>query len=182
MKIDGQYIREFYTFGNGRPLHQSPIKKFVMKMQSNEELLEKLQLSSGKYITYNPESGKIVAAKDRDAKNHFKQIEEVVKEIHKMEDQLNVLADCFNSLKMTEPVYDKIDSERERLTWKKNKQFKNLTAARNIVAMKFKLDQDAVDKDPHVAKWLAAYNGTCEEIENLPDHSLIVETINEILR
>jgi len=102
--IDGQFVREFFECGNGRVMHFDPCYKFLARLREKEDMLEKLQLSSGKFINYDEKSGKIVPAKNRDAKAHFKQIEDITSEIHIMQDQLERVAELYNKLGMSDPV------------------------------------------------------------------------------
>jgi TolA-binding protein len=182
MKIDGTFIREFFFFGNGRVLHFDPCYIFLKKLQEKEDYLEKMQLSSGKYINYDEKSGKIIPAKNRDAKKHFAEIEEVTAEIHEMQDKLEKLADCYNKLGMDEPVYSRIDSKRKQLENRRMKQIRNLNGAISIVSQRLKVTADQVETNPDVAKWRSYLNATEEELANLPDNEAIVKEINEILR
>jgi len=182
MRIDGTFIREFFMFGNGRVLHFDPCYIFLKRLQDKEDYLENLQLSSGKYINYDEKSGKIVPAKNRDAKKHFAEIEEVTVEIHDMQDKLEKLAGCYNKLGMDEPVYSRINSKREQLENRKMKQIKNLNCAISIVSQRLKVPADQVETNPDVAKWRSALDATEEELANLPDNEALVKEINEILR
>jgi len=182
MKIDGTFIREFFEFGNGRVLHFDPCYIFLARLREKEDMLEKLQLSSGKFITYDEKSGKIIPAKNRDAKKHFAEIEEVTAEIHEMQDKLEKLADCYNKLGMDEPVYARIDSKREQLENRRMKQIRNLNGAISIASQRLKVPADQVEDNPDVAKWRSYLNATEEELANLPDNEKIVKEINEILR
>ena len=181
MKIDGKFIREFFEFGNGRMLHFDPCYKFLARLREKEDMLEKLQLSSGKYINYDEKSGKIIPAKNRDAKKHFAEIEEVTAEIHEMQDKLEKLADCYNKLGMDEPVYSRINSKREQLENRRMKQIRNLNGAISIVSQRLKKPANQVEDNPDVAKWRSYLNATEEELANLPDNEKIVKEINAIL-
>ena len=181
MKIDGKFIREFFEFGNGRVLHFDPCYIFLKKLSDKEKLLENLQSLSGKYINYDEKSGKIIPAKNRDAKKHFAEIEEVTAEIHEMQDKLERLADCYNKLGMDEPVYSRINSKKEQLENRRMKQIRNLNGAISIVSQRLKKPANQVEDNPDVAKWRSYLNATEEELANLPDNEKIVKEINAIL-
>ena len=181
MKIDGQFVIEFFRYGNGRILKFDPTYIFLQRMRDLQDMLEKLQLSSGKFINYDEKSGKIVPAKNRDAKAHFAEIERVTAEIHGMEDKLERLAELYNKLGMDEPVYSRINAKREQLENRRRKQIRNLNASISIVSQRLKQPADQVENNPDVAKWRGYLNATEEEIASLPDNEAIVKEINAIL-
>ena len=179
--IDGQYVREFFKYGNGRVMHFDPCYKFLARLREKEDMLEKLQLSSGKFINYDEKSGKIVPAKNRDAKAHFKQIEDITSEIHIMQDQLERVAELYNKLGMSEPVYNLINAKRDQLEHRRRKQVRNLNACISIVSQRLNIPADKCEDQPDVKKWRDYLNETERQIAELPDQDDIVHEIDSIL-
>jgi CRISPR/Cas system-associated endonuclease Cas3-HD len=162
-------------------MHFDPCYKFLARLREKEDMLEKLQLSSGKFINYDEKSGKIVPAKNRDAKAHFKQIEDITSEIHIMQDQLERVAELYNKLGMSEPVYNLINAKRDQLEHRRRKQVRNLNGCISIVSQRLNIPADKCEDQPDVKKWRSALNATEEELANLPDNEKIVKEINAIL-
>lgn len=177
--MDYDSIRNFFESGNGRPLKQDPVYKFVMRLRDKEDFLNNLQMSSGKFINYDFKKKRIVPSKSMDAEEHFRHVEEAEREVEGMRERLGQIAGIFDKLDMVEPIFERIDAEYKRLHARQTKQYANLVASRNVMSFKLKgsLDPAKIDDVPEVKRWVDAYNETSDKINALPDTKPFMEEI-----